>query len=167
VEILGSIMLWPCIQSVCWSCCYVGPVCIESECVSSRVEWLARCRDLYLATHNTHNRHTSIPPVGFEPTISAAERRAATGTGHLWDNVNKYVRAKQATNDNIIRPMRVAYRVTKTHTHSEYVILLFHGNNGYANAPQCCVIRTLPLVLYISHVWWRSITAETHLMDGD
>ena len=46
----------------------------------------ARRRDLYLTTHNTHNRQTSMPPVGFEPTISAGERlqtyaldRAATG----------------------------------------------------------------------------------------
>ena len=37
---------------------------------------------------NTHNRQTSMPPVGFEPTISAREQpqtyaldRAATGTG--------------------------------------------------------------------------------------
>jgi len=34
----------------------------------------ARRRDLYLTTHNTHNRQTFIPPVGFEPTISAGER---------------------------------------------------------------------------------------------
>ena len=51
-------------------------------------EWSARRRDLYLTTHNTHNRQTSMPPVEFEPTISAGERpktyaldRAATGTG--------------------------------------------------------------------------------------
>ena len=51
-------------------------------------EWSARRRDLYLTTHNTHNRQTFMPPVGFEPTISAGERpqtyaldRAATGTG--------------------------------------------------------------------------------------
>ena len=51
-------------------------------------EWSARRRDLYLTTHNTHNRQTSMPPLGFEPTISASERpqtyaldRAATGTG--------------------------------------------------------------------------------------
>ena len=50
-------------------------------------EWSARRRDLYLTTHNIH-RQTSMPPVGFEPTISAGERpqtytldRAATGTG--------------------------------------------------------------------------------------
>ena len=51
-------------------------------------EWSARHRDLYLTTHNIHNRQISIPPVGFEPTISAGERpqtyaldRAATGSG--------------------------------------------------------------------------------------
>ena len=54
-------------------------------------EWSACCRDLYLTTHNSHNRQTSMPPVGFEPTISAGGRpqtyaldRAATGTGVDW-----------------------------------------------------------------------------------
>ena len=37
-------------------------------------EWWARRRDLYLTTHNTYNRQTSMQPVGFEPTISAGER---------------------------------------------------------------------------------------------
>jgi len=37
-------------------------------------EWSARRRDLYLTTHNTHDRQTSMPPVVFEPTISAGER---------------------------------------------------------------------------------------------
>ena len=51
-------------------------------------EGSARRRDLYLTTHNTHNRQKSMLPVGFEPTISAGERpqtyaldRAATGSG--------------------------------------------------------------------------------------
>ena len=51
-------------------------------------EWSARRRDLYLTTHNTHNRQTSMPPVGFEPTVSTGERpqtydldRATAGTG--------------------------------------------------------------------------------------
>ena len=51
-------------------------------------EWSARRRDLYLTTHSTHNRQTSMSPVGFETTISAGERpqasaldRAATGAG--------------------------------------------------------------------------------------
>ena len=53
-------------------------------------EWSARHRDLYLTTHNTNNRQTSMPLVGFEPMISASERpqnyaldRAATGTGNI------------------------------------------------------------------------------------
>ena len=28
-------------------------------------------------------------------------------------------------------------------------MLLFHGNNDFVNAPQCQVIRTLPVLLYI------------------
>jgi hypothetical protein len=48
----------------------------------------ARRRDLYLTTHNTHNRQTSMPSVGFEPTVPVSERpqthalgRTATGIG--------------------------------------------------------------------------------------
>jgi hypothetical protein len=51
-------------------------------------EWSARRRELYLKTHDTHTRQTSIPPAGFEPAISAGERpqvhalnRTATGNG--------------------------------------------------------------------------------------
>jgi hypothetical protein len=51
-------------------------------------EWSVRRRNLYLTTHNTRKRQTSMTPVRFEPTISAGERqqtyaldRAATGTG--------------------------------------------------------------------------------------
>jgi hypothetical protein len=46
----------------------------------------ARRRDLYLATHNTHNRQTSMPSAGFVPAIAASDRpqthaldRATTG----------------------------------------------------------------------------------------
>jgi hypothetical protein len=34
-------------------------------------EGSARSRPLYLSTHNTHNRQTSMPPAGFEPAIPA------------------------------------------------------------------------------------------------
>jgi hypothetical protein len=51
-------------------------------------EGSARRRDLYLTTHNTHNRQTSMPSVGFEPTILVSERtkthaldRTVTGIG--------------------------------------------------------------------------------------
>jgi len=36
-------------------------------------EWSARHRDLYLTTHNTQKRQTSMPLAGFEPTVSASK----------------------------------------------------------------------------------------------
>jgi hypothetical protein len=41
-------------------------------------------RDLYLTTHDTHNRQISMPPVGFEPTISAGELPAAAHLLRSW-----------------------------------------------------------------------------------
>jgi len=37
-------------------------------------EWSARCRDLYLTIHDTHNRQTSMPPVGFKTAIPASKQ---------------------------------------------------------------------------------------------
>jgi hypothetical protein len=43
----------------------------------------------------------------------------------LWGNVEKYVRSRQVTDDNIIRCMRVTCWITKaTYTHSGYAIIL-------------------------------------------
>ena len=47
-------------------------------------EWSTRRRDLYLTTHDTHNRQISMPPVGFEPTISAGER-----SRRRWEDLQK------------------------------------------------------------------------------
>ena len=51
-------------------------------------EWSARRRDLYLTTHDTHNRQISMPSVGFEPTISAGERPAAARLLRLWVRIS-------------------------------------------------------------------------------
>ena len=37
-------------------------------------EWSTRRRDLYMTTHNTHNRQTSMPRWRFEPAIPVSER---------------------------------------------------------------------------------------------
>src|SRR5215475_3155169 len=47
-------------------------------------ECSARRRDFYLTTHDNHNRQISMPPVGFEPTISAGERPVATCLLRSW-----------------------------------------------------------------------------------
>ena len=60
----------------------------------------------------------------------------------------KHSRARQATDDNIIRRMRFAFWITTdTDTHSEYARLnfLFHCNNGYGDASHCYVIYHMPV----------------------
>jgi hypothetical protein len=65
----------------------------------------ARRRDLYLTTHNTHKRQTSMPPVGFEPTILVSEwsqthalDRTATGIGKvLLTSANVWVKRRTFT----------------------------------------------------------------------
>jgi hypothetical protein len=52
--------------------------------------------------------------------------------------VEKYGTARQVTHDNIIRRMCITCWITRaTDTHSEYVTLLFQGNNSDTKAPQC------------------------------
>jgi len=60
----------------------------HTHCRTPVDEWSALYRDTYLTTHN---RQTSMPPAGIEPTIQASERpqnhaldRAATGIGFKW-----------------------------------------------------------------------------------
>lgn len=47
--------------------------------------------------------------------------------------------------DACTRPCARAPTHTHTHTHRNIVLLLLHGNSGIMNAPQCYVIRKLPL----------------------
>jgi hypothetical protein len=44
-------------------------------------ERAARRRDLYLTTHDTQNRQISMPPMGFEPRISAGVQRSPADCG--------------------------------------------------------------------------------------
>jgi hypothetical protein len=62
-------------------------------------------------------------------------------------------RAGQATYDNIILCMRfVCWITTSADTHLEYVILIFHGTNGYAIAPQRYVYTYTACVVNVSFV---------------
>jgi hypothetical protein len=67
----------------------------NTVCRTPLDEESARRRGLYLTTHNTHNRQTSMSPAGFEPAISASEQkqthaldRAATAIGILSSYLN-------------------------------------------------------------------------------
>ena len=59
-------------------------------------EWSARRRDLYLTTHDTHNRQISMPPVGFEPKISARHLSKRYAMGLL---ISKATHAKASNDD--------------------------------------------------------------------
>ena len=62
----------------------------------------------------------------------------------LWDNVEKYCRAGQATDDNIIWRLRTACWITKAiNTHSQYVILIIY----YCLIPLSFSICSFPLYL--------------------
>jgi hypothetical protein len=53
-------------------------------------------------------------------------RKFSRKSCRLWDNVEKYGRARPATGNNIIRRMRFAYKITKAaNTHSECVLLFY------------------------------------------
>jgi hypothetical protein len=48
-------------------------------------EWSVRRSDLYLTTHNTHKRQTSMPLTGFEPAIPVSEQQQ-TATHMVFQN---------------------------------------------------------------------------------
>jgi hypothetical protein len=84
----------------------------------------------------------------------------------LWDNVENFGRAREATNDNIAHARCIldkqGYTRAPTHTHTEkYVILLYDGNNGLASAPECYVIRTLP-ALFKFRFWVHAAGQPPH-----
>jgi len=77
-------------------------------------EWSTRRRDLYMTTHDKHNRQTSMPPVGFEPTISAGEwpqtyalDRAATGTGNI---AVRTVKNSRSWTEELFETRRISFR---------------------------------------------------------
>jgi len=96
------------------------------------------------------------------PVCSAVHQPTAPpSVHHLWCNVEKYSRVGQAANDNILWRMLLAWWILEdTNTYSEYVILIaFPLKNGWTTAPQCYVIRTLPvlfasLCVVVSHMWF-------------
>jgi len=66
--------------------------------------------------------------------------------------VEKYDTARQARDDSMAHTLWIT---KATNIESEYAItLIFHGYNGFANAPPCYVIRTWPIFfsIYVLHV---------------
>ena len=64
----------------------------------------------------------------------------------LWENVKKYGTARQTTEGNITRLMPFVCWITKA-TDTHLIIIAFRRSTGYANAPECCIICKLPVLL--------------------
>jgi hypothetical protein len=62
----------------------------------------------------------------------------------LWDNVEEtwWSQAGHRWQHNTAQALCILDNEGYKHT----LIMLSHDNNGYANAPQCCFIRTLPVL---------------------
>jgi hypothetical protein len=73
-------------------------------------EWSASRRVLYLTTHDTHNRQTSMPPVGFEPRMSAGE----------WPQCHA-LESGTVTCRNLVRNIYLPFLVQSTFTHASYI----------------------------------------------
>jgi hypothetical protein len=56
----------------------------------SLAKGLARCTDLYMTTHNTHKKQTSMSPTGFEPTIPASMRPQTYALDHAATGIGRY-----------------------------------------------------------------------------
>ena len=62
--------------------------------------------------------------------------------------------------------MRIACRIpkvtnthTRTHTHNMLYLLLFNCNNCCTNAPQCYVIFTLPVFIFVMLAYSHSVSS--------
>ena len=82
----------------------------------------------------------------------------------LWDTVEKYCRARQATDDNIVDECWIL------NTQNKSYLLLFHWNSGYINAPQmlcytysACLVslnwvtRELPCIYFLNYLLCNSM----------
>jgi len=69
-------------------------------------EWSVRRRELYLTKHDNHNRQTSKPPVGFEPTLS---RRGAADL-HLRPHGEWNRRQHNEQSANVARKAAVSFQ---------------------------------------------------------
>jgi len=64
----------------------------------------------------------------------------------LWDNVYNVVEPGKPQMTIWRIHFACLYLRLQTHTETMQYLLLFHCNYGYTNAPQCYVIRTLPVL---------------------
>ena len=73
----------------------------------------------------------------------------------LWDNVEKYGRAGQNTDDNMALAL-AGYLGQQMHIQNVKCLLLSHRNNGCTFAPQCHAVRTVACFVKECSWCWSS-----------
>ena len=115
-------------------------------------EWLARRRDLYLTTHNTHNRQTPMPPAGFEPTISACERpQTARPLGLDVGSITKYKRQMRLRVNVIFRAALICYQSDQASDAPRVYSNYTHMLSPHIRQVQMHVVA----VRHVSHYVWQ------------
>jgi len=64
--------------------------------------------------------------------------------------VEKYCTAGQATDDNNMRRLRIAWwapKAIKTHTQNIQYLFLFHCSSGYMNTPKYCIYKYIACIV--------------------
>ena len=130
-------------------------------------EWSARRRDLYLTTHDTHNRQISMPPVGFEPKISAGERPEVAHLLRSWVRIplgalifvccECRVLSGRGLCDELITRPEESYRLC--------CVVLCDLETSRIGAPYICDISSLrvnnlTLILLTWRKWWAPNNAS-------
>ena len=88
---------------------------------------------------------------------------------HILCSVTFFFRKSYRLRDNVEnmvqpdRPQTTIQRMLQTHTQNMKYLLLFHSNNGYANTPRCCVIRTLPILFRLYKATRELVQLVTHI----
>ena len=121
-------------------------------------EWSARRRDLYLTTHNTHNRQTSMPSVGFELTISAGERPLGLATCHIYSD-------ESSPSPKKISEISLQYHFTHSAEHTfltKSKIIISFLNRRQQYEPDCNV-PTLSVFVSMAFIQCGSLDSGTSL----
>ena len=104
-------------------------------------EWSVHRRDLYLTTHNTHNRQTSMPQVGFEPTITAGERP------QIYDQQSPYLlKFKRTINKNA----HLLYHMSLIESYFKVV-------TGVCLLKSLLALCTTSLQSHVTAMWWLGV----------
>jgi hypothetical protein len=113
-------------------------------CMTPLDEWSALRRECYLTTHNTHTRHTSMPPTGITPAIPASVRPQTQAVDQVVNGIGAIL-----WNTTIIILWKIYKLIFRTKF--KYWILNFKLLSNFCNIPIKAHKK-----MFISPTKWRA-----------